>query len=427
MVYKFAARTSGGAGWFLKLMLPFHLGATLGILALFLSIDTANWLPALVGVVAGNLVALAACWPSVRSMNRRFALLGDQFLTLTESGVMVESNHAGVRSYIPWSQVCRAVVKRDMLLLQQADSRCHLLPIGKMPREKVNAVLDYVRTHAGKTGDAPVPPPADLLTTSAVLGCSSPATHRAWVDRLALQMNRVLLPLGYFMISLLSAEMFISFLSTGEVGIVALALLLLFLAFVLRPGLSIPHLLRHVESRQVHITPGGVLTISASGLWQIIPTRHFTRAKQTRRSIYYIAPGFPSIVPVDSAEPSPLLPQPRRCTVWPRVLALLTCLIGVPALAAGLLVMLEEPVDEFDADPSSMTPALRKAYDRGSALAAEAESYIPPQPYPGPIIGCVVFDEADSVIMLGCEWESGLEIWLSLPQSAGQDGDSTAK
>ena len=39
----------------------------------------------------------------------------------------------------------------------------------------------------------------------------------------------------------------------------------------------------------------------------------------------------------------------------------------------------------------------------------------------------VVFDEDDSVIMLGCEWESGLEIWLSLPQSAGQDGDSTAK
>ena len=427
MVYKFAARTSGGAGWFLKLMLPFHLGATLGILALFLSIDTTNWLSALVSVVAGNLVALGACWPLVRSMNRRFALLGDQFLTLTESGAMVESNHAGVRSYIPWSQVRRAVVKRGMLLLQQADSRCHLLPIGKMPREKVNAVLDYVRTHAGKTGSAHVPPPADMLTASPMLSCSSPAAHRAWVDRLALQMSRVLLPLGYFMISLLSAEMFISYLSTGELDIVPLVLLLLFLALFLRPGLSIPRLLCQVESRQVHITPGGVLTISASGLWQIIPTRHFTRAEQTRRSIYYIAPGFPSIVPVDSAEPMSHLPQPRRCTVWPRVLALFTCLIGVPALAAGLLVMLEEPVDEFDADPSSMSLSLRAAYERGSALAAEAESCIPPQPYPGPITGCVVFDEADSVIMLGCEWESGLEIWLSLPQSAGQDGDSTAK
>ena len=424
MVYKFAARTQGGAGWFLKLMLPFHLGATLGILALFLSIDTTNWLSALVGVVAGNLVALAACWPSVRSMNRRFALLGDQFLTLTESGAMVESNHAGVRSYIPWSQVRRAVVKRDMLLLQQADSRCHLLPIGKMPREKVNAVLDYVRTHAGKTGGAPVPPPADLLTASAMLGCSSPATHRAWVDRLALQMNRVLLPLGYFMISLLS---FISCLSTGEVGIVAPALLLLFLAFVLRPGLSIPRLLRHVESRQVHITPGGVLTISASGLWQIIPTRHFTRAEQTRRSIYYIAPGFPSIVPVDSAEPSPHLPQPRRCTVWPRVLALLTCLIGVPALAAGLLVMLVNPADEFDADPSSLSPALRKAYSRGTALAAEAESYMPPQTYPGSIIHCLIFSEDESSIILDCAWESGLEISLSLPLSSAETEAPTAE
>lgn len=427
MVYKFAARTSGGAGWFLKLMLPFHLGATLGILALFLSIDTANWLSALVGVVAGNLVALAACWPSIRSVNRRFALLGDQFLTLTESGAMVESNQAGVRSYIPWSQVRRAVVKRDMLLLQQADSRCHLLPIGKMPREKVNAVLDYVHTHAGKSGGAPVPPPADLLTASPMLSCSSLATHRAWVDRLALQMNRVLLPLGYFMISLFSAVLFISCLSSGELDIVALALLLLFLAFVLRPGLTIPRLLCQVESRQVHVTPGEVLTISASGLWQIIPTRHFTRAQQTCHSIYYIAPGFPSIVPVDSAEPSPHLPQPRRCTVWPRVLALLTCLIGVPALAAGLLVMLVNPADEFDADPSSLSPALRKAYARGTALAAEAESYMPPQTYPGSIIHCMVFSEDESSIILDCAWESGLEISLSLPLSSAETEASSAE
>ena len=89
--------------------------------------------------------------------------------------------------------------------------------------------------------------------------------------------------------------------------------------------------------------------------------------------------------------------------------------------------MLVNPADEFDADPSSLSPALRKAYSRGTALAAEAESYMPPQTYPGSIIHCLIFSEDESSIILDCAWESGLEISLSLPLSSAETEAPTAE
>lgn len=420
MVYKFAARASGGAGWLLKYTWPLHLGISLGILLLFLMFDAWNWLGALVGIVAGNLATILIYWPQVRALKSRFALLGDQFLTLTESGVMVESAGAGARSFLPWSEVRRALVKHDMLILQQTNGLVHLLPIGDMPGEKVTAIVAEVRAHAGQTGGIPVPPPADLLTPAPMSSSGTPASHRELVDYLAHQAAPLQRSVCYLMLALFSTNLLISYLSDGAVDVVTLGLLLLFLCLVLSPGFMLPRLRRQVRARQVHVTPGAVLVVSRTGSWKVIPTRHFTRALQTRRCIHYIAPGFPTIVSVDGGESTPHLPQPRRRTIWPRLVALFVTLIGVPALVAGLPVLLDTPVGdepvEYEYEDEAMTSEVRDALGRGQALAGFAESFMPPQSYPGPIIGCVVMQEDAATITLGCQWESGLEIWLTLPQ-----------
>lgn len=154
MVYRLAKPERKSKGWFLKhvvlrqglLMMVF-----IALLWLLIPLDWYVFAPAF--LVA---VMLVSCqnWVSTRRLERRFEKLGTQFVTLTEAGILVESEGAGVRSFVPWERISRAWLHMDMLMVRQTNGLFHLLPTESLQRERAEEMLAYVKAHAGKKAGA---------------------------------------------------------------------------------------------------------------------------------------------------------------------------------------------------------------------------------------------------------------------------------
>jgi hypothetical protein len=101
------------------------------------------------------------------------------------------------------------------------------------------------------------------------------------------------------------------------------------------------------------------------------------------------------------------LPQPRKVSRHPLLVLLLVLVLPFVALVS-LSMLQSDPYEE--------------ALERGEQLQMYVEELLPPQEYPGHIIYCAYYADAQILIIV---WEEDLAVYLHLSPEyeEGQSGD----
>ena len=118
MVYRLAKPERKSKGWFLKHVVLRQGLLMMGIIALIWLLIPLDWYVFAPAFLVAVVLVSVQNWVSCRRLERRFEKLGTQFVTLTEAGILVESEGARVRSFVPWERISRAWLHMDMLMVQ---------------------------------------------------------------------------------------------------------------------------------------------------------------------------------------------------------------------------------------------------------------------------------------------------------------------
>ena len=419
MVYRLAKPERKRKGWFLKhvvlrqglLMMVF-----IALLWLLIPLDWYVYAPAF--LVA---VMLVSCqnWVSTRRFERRFEKLGTQFVTLTEAGILVESEGAGIRSFVPWERISRAWLHMDMLMVQQTNGLFHLLPTESLRRERAGEMLAYVKAHARKKQAPPTAPPAALLSENPARVSVTPSQWREFVDYImqeAVPGRTVVSHVALFILGLI-----IPLCWGYELYALVLPLLVIGVGFVIMvkyPGLFARAMRKEPSPGYLHVCRDAVLVQSDNGAWAALPTSLIDGAVQLRHGIAYRTQILSFVLADSTPAPSPYLPQPVKLRRWLHRGWIALALFVLPLLAnfAYFMLAAESENTEFS-----------KAMERGEALSRYVEEVMPPMQYPGSIVWCCLMVYPECTVV-SCAWESELEVDVMLytGNEAGQPEDCPA-
>ncbi len=419
MVYRLAKPERKSKGWFLKhvvlrqglLMMVF-----IALLWLLIPLDWYVFAPAF--LVA---VMLVSCqnWVSCRRLERRFEKLGTQFVTLTEAGILVESEGAGIRSFVPWERISRAWLHMDMLMVQQTNGLFHLLPTESLRRVRAEEMLAYVKAHAGKKQAPPTAPPAALLSENPARVSVTPSQWREFVDYIMQESvpgRMVVSHVALFILGLI-----IPLCWGYELYALVLPLLVIGVGFVIvvkYPGLFARAMRKDPSPGYLHVCRDAVLVQSDNGAWAALPASLIDGAVQLRHGIVYHTQILSFVLADSIPSSSPNLPPPVKLRRWLHRGWIAGACFVLPMLACfGYSSLTSEPVNaEYS-----------KAMERGEALSRYVEEVMPPMPYPGHIVwSCLMVYPECTVV--SCAWESELEVDVMLytGNETGQPEDSPA-
>ena len=403
MVYRLAKPERKSKGWFLKhVVLRQGLMMMLFIALLWLLIPL-DWYVFAPAVLVAIVLVSCQNWVSSRRLERRFERLGTQFVTLTEAGILVESEDAGIRSFVPWERISRAWLHMDMLMVQQTNGLFHLLPTESLRRVRAEEMLAYVKAHAGKKQAPPTAPPAALLSENPARVSVTPSQWREFVD--------------YIMQEAVPGSMVVSHVALFILGVIiplcwgyelyALALPLLVIGgggvvMVKYPGLFARAMRKDPSPGYLHVSRESVLVQSDNGAWAVMPTSLIDAAVQLRHGIVYRTQILSCVLADSTPTPSPILPQPARSLRWLYRGWIAVSLFVLPMLASFAYFFLTSPAGNAE---------YSKAMERGEALSRYVEEVMPPQEYPGHIIYCAYYADAQ---ILSIVWEEDLAVYLHL-------------
>lgn len=403
MVYRLAKPERKSKGWFLKhVVLRQGLMMMLFIALLWLLIPLDWYVLAPAFLVA---VVLVSCqnWVSSRRLERRFERLGTQFVTLTKAGILVESEDAGIRSFEPWERISRAWLHMDMLMVQLTNGLFHLLPTESLQRARAEEMLAYVKAHAGKKLTPPTAPPTALRSENPARVSVTPSQWREFVD--------------YIMQEAVPGRMVVSHVALFILGVIiplswgyelyALALPLLVIGgggvvMVKYPGLFARAMRKDPSPGYLHVSRESVLVQSDNGAWAVMPTSLIDAAVQLRHGIVYRTQILSCVLADSTPTPSPILPQPAGSLCWLYRGWIAVALFVLPLLASFAYFFLTSPAGNAE---------YSKAMERGEALSRYVEEVMPPQEYPGHIIYCAYYADAQ---ILSIMWEEDLAVYLHL-------------
>ena len=384
-----------------------------------------QWLLALewyiLGIAFFVSVALVCCqnWVSLRRIERRFETLGTQFVTLTEAGILLECEGAGIRNYVPWERISRVWLRMNMLMVQQTNGMFHLLPTESLRRERAEEMQAYVKARAGKKPTLFTAPPAYLLSENPIRISATPAQVREFVDyimQFSVPGRSVALHVTLFLLGLSMALCW-------EFDLFALLLPLLvaaggILILVIRPGLCARAMRKNTTPAYLHVSREAVLVQSDGGTWAVLPVSMVESAVQLRHVIVYRTKVLTSLLADPTPTPSPYLPQPVKLLRWLYRGWIAVALFVLPMLASFVYFMLaaESENTEFS-----------KAMERGDELTHYVEEVMPPMQYPGSIVWCCLMVD-DERTVVSCAWESELEVDVELyaGNETGQPEDCPA-
>ena len=397
MVYRLARPERKSKGWFLGYVVVRQGLVMLIIYALLWLLIPLDWdilaaafLVTLVLVTCQNRVL-------IRRHERRFEMLGTQFVTLTEAGILVEGESTVMHCFVPWERIRRAWLHHDMLMVQQTNGLFHLLPTESLRREQAEEMLACVRAHAGKKQAPFIAPPAGLLSETPSRVMASPAQWREYVNFImgaAMPGRMVAGYVGVFAIGLGCGLIWVWELYALLLPLLVIAVVLI--VMVANPGLCARAMWKTPSPGYVHVSRDAVLVQADNGAWAVLPVGQIESAVQLRHGIVYRTRIHTFVLADSTLEPSPYLPLPRKVSRRP-LLALLLVLV-LPLVSLVSLSMLQpDPYEE--------------AVERGEQLQMYVEELLPPQEYPGYITYCAYY--ADTQI-LSIDWEEDLEVYLHL-------------
>lgn len=355
-------------------------------------------------------LALIICqnWVMLRRHERRFEMLGTQFVTLTEAGILVEGESSGMNCFVPWKLVRRAWLHHDMLMVQQTNGLFHLLPTEFLRRERAEEMLAYVRAHAGKKQAPFIAPPAGLLSETPSRVTASPAQWREFVNCImgaSIPGRMVAGYVGVFAIGLGCGLIWVWELYALLLPLLVIAVVLI--VMVANPGLCARAMWKTPSPGYVHVSRDAVLVQADNGAWAVLPVGQIESAVQLRHGIVYRTRIHTFVLADSTLEPSPYLPLPRKVSRHPLLVLLL--LLVLPLVALVSLSMLQsDPYEE--------------ALERGEQLQMYVEELLPTLEYPGRIIYCAYYADAQ---ILSIDWAEDLEVYLQLSPGyeEGQSGD----
>lgn len=402
MVYRLARPERKSMGWFLKHVVVHQsivLSICFAVLWLFIPFE---WYFYVAVFLVAILVICCQNWASLRRIERRFEVLGTQFVTMTEAGVMVESDDSGTKNFTPWERISKVWLRSDMLMLRQTNGLFQLLPTASLRREQADSMLAYATAHAGKKGATPIAPPAALLTGKPARVTAAPTQWREFVRFVMREALPGRMLLSYVAVVALSCAFSLSV--VHEIPFLPLEILVALvvaLVIFINPGLFARAMRKNPSPGYLHVSRDTVLVLSDSGAWSVIPTGMFDSALRLRHSIIYRTRVLCCVLADVTPEPLPHLPRPCK----PRRRLLLTVL-------AVLLIFW--PLFDFFPDE------YEEALERGEQLQMYMEELLPPQEYPGRISYCAYY--ADDAVV-GIEWENGLDVFLYCAPEEGQSED----
>jgi hypothetical protein len=173
------------------------------------------------------------------------------------------------------------------------------------------------------------------------------------------------------------------------------------------PGLFARAMLRNPSPGYLHVKRDTVLVQGDNGAWAVLPVGLIDSAVRLRHGIIYRTRVLSFILADVTPIPFPHLPQPRKVSRHPFLVLLLVLVLPFVALVS-LSMLQSDPYEE--------------ALERGELLQTYVEELLPPQEYPGHIIYCAYYADAQ---ILSIEWAEDLEVYLHLSPEyeEGQSGD----
>ena len=397
MVYRLARPKRRSNGWFLAHVVVRQVLSGLIYFALLWLLLPLDWYIYVVVFLLTVVILSCQNRVQIRRHERRFEMLGTQFVTMTEAGLLVESEGCGMQCYVPWESISRAWLRHDMLMVQQTNGLFHLLPTESLRREQAEEMLACVRAHAGKKQAPFIAPPAGLLSETPSRVMASPAQWREYVNFImgaSIPGRMVAGYVGVFSIGLGCGLIWVWELYALLLPLLVVAVVLI--VMVANPGLCARAMWKTPSPGYVHVSRDAVLVQSDNGAWAVLPVGQIESAVQLRHGIVYRTRVLSSILADVTPVPFPHLPQPRKVSRHPFLVLLLVLVLPFVALVSQSMLQ-SDPYEE--------------ALERGEQLQMYVEELLPPQEYPGYIIYCAYYADAQ---ILSIEWEEDFEVYLHL-------------
>lgn len=195
------------------------------------------------------------------------------FYTLTEGGVLIESNGGKEAVFLPWGEISKAQrVLRHTVYLQHANGKGINCLLEGLPEERIDEFAKFAAEHAGTAPahDALTPPPTELRSTEPLRFSASPEQRREVEDARALLTGRPWVwTRVYPILLLLFGALFVIY--AGEARYLAMLLIACFVwkyaDKLWRPGGAAEHL-RHMRPAHYHTEGRQILIMNPdSDMW----------------------------------------------------------------------------------------------------------------------------------------------------------------
>ena len=277
--------------------------------------------------------ALAIAVLGMRRMKKFRSQWENLFFTLTESGLMYESEREKLTLFVPWREI--SMVRRSGNIVNLYLKNGHSLPcilegIGE-PRQR--EFFQFALAHAGKESDTPVvPPPADALVEEPLRYSATKVQRKEVADAMALVEGSARVQWFRPAVLLIWIVFFVKACYEARFGMMGISfVLMLSSAYGLwRPG----HRMARFNSggADIHVKGKDYLVVKDSGVWCYVREAAVKGAARLKYCDFYLFTNSGNVAidhgqPLPEGYPEPCGKLPRRLTGWPLVLVLVVATI----------------------------------------------------------------------------------------------------
>lgn len=128
-----------------------------------------------------------------RRIRQNIKTYENYFYTLTEGGLLIESDRGKASVYISWADITEAQrVLRHTVFLRHKNGKSMNCLLEGLPEQRIAEFADFAAKHAGTTPAVSelTPPPAELMSTEPLRFSASPEQRRELADTRALLAGR---------------------------------------------------------------------------------------------------------------------------------------------------------------------------------------------------------------------------------------------
>ncbi len=305
-----------------------------------------------------SIPALAIAVLGMRRLKKFRSQWENLFFTLTESGLMYESEREGLSLFVPWCEISMVRRSGNIVNLYMKNGRSLPCIMEGICEPRQREFFQFAIAHAGKVSDAAlVPPPADAQVEQPLRYSATMVQRKEVADAMALVDGSARVQWLRPAVLLVWIILFTKACYDVRLGMMGISfVLMLSSAYSLwRPGHRMVRF--NQGGADIHVKGEGYLIVKDGGIWSYVRSATVKGATRLKYCDFYLFSNGGNVAidhgqPQPEGYPEPCGKLPRRLTGWPLVLVLVAAMaVGVLAFTQSRLFHLHQAINSAEPLP----------------------------------------------------------------------------